>query len=56
MDFTLKITLPPGVRNILTIKNAPAKNLQEREFLVCRDDGVLALVRLLPVHTPSKGQ
>jgi hypothetical protein len=54
MIFAPEITLPPGMKNILTIKNAPAQKRQEREFLVCRDDGALATNRLLSALAPSK--
>ena len=52
--FAPGFTVPPGMDFILTIKNAPAQKRQEREFLVCRDDGALAADRLLPILAPSK--
>ena len=52
--FAPEITVPPEMKNILTIKNAPAQKRQEREFLVCRNDEALAVDWRLPALALSK--
>ncbi|MCI9257296.1 MAG: hypothetical protein HFE96_05615 [Acutalibacter sp.] len=52
-------TLPQGGENMMEIKNAPAQRVQEREFLVCRNDRAQRLAEPHPAIAglaQSKGQ
>lgn len=52
----LKFTLPPDVKIILGIKNAPAQGVQRREFLVCRICPAMAFETADAVSHRTEGQ